>query len=258
VPDTSAGVTVDEIAAPVPRPAPLPLPGWFAALQVFAVCGIPTQLVITVGLLLVGGLDLPTDLKHLPLEFFATISLVDTAAVALLIRLFLWLSGEQPRDVLIGFRPVGREILRGLLLLVPVLAAVAGFSWLLLKLAPSLHNVPQNPYAGYMSTPVAAAVFIFVVFLAGGVREELSRAFSLHRFAQRLGGARLGLIIYSAAFGLFHLPQGIDAALIVGLLGAFWGLLYLKRRSVVASIVNHGAFDASQVLLQLLARSLSI
>ena len=115
-----------------------------------------------------------------------------------------------------------------------------------------------NPYAGYMSTPVAAAVFIFVVFLAGGVREELSRAFSLHRFAQRLGGARLGLIIYSAAFGLFHLPQRIDAALIIGLLGAFWGLLYLKRRSVVASIVNHGAFDASQVLLQLLARSLSI
>ena len=249
--DTSAGVTVDEIAAPGTRP-PLPLPGWFAALQVFAVCGIPTGVVIMVGLLVTGALKIPTDLNHPPLEFFATISLLDTAAVALLIRLFLWLSGETSRDVFIGFRPAGREIVRGLAWLPAVYVVAIGIKLGLQKLVPALHNVPENPYAQYMTTPVEAAVFILVVLLAGGVREELSRAFSLHRFGQRLGGARLGLVIYSLVFGAFHYTQGLDTAVVVGVLGAFWGLLYLKRRSVIAPMVNHAAFDAIQVVAALL------
>lgn len=256
--DTSAGVTVGEIAAPVPRPAPLPLPGWFAALQVFAVCGVPTQLVITVGLILAGGVDIPTDLKQLPLGFFATISLLDTAAIALLIRLFLWLSGEQSRDVFVGFRSVGREFARGLLLVPVVLGAVIGLNYVFQTWFPGLHNVSENPYSHYMDSPIEAVIFILVVLLAGGVREELARAFSLHRFGQRLGGAPLGLLIYSAAFGALHFPQGFDAMITVSLLGLFWGWLYLRRRSVVASMVNHGVFDASQVLLQLLARSIRV
>ena len=253
-----ADVTVEEIAAPVPRPAPLPLPAWFAALQVFAICGIPTQLVITVGLIVVGGVDIPTDLKQLPLGFFATISLLDTAAIALLIRLFLWLSGENSRDVFIGFRPVGREVARGLVLLPVTLGVVIGLNYVFQTWFPWLHNIKDNPYGQYMNSPIEAIIFILVVLLAGGVREELGRAFSLHRFGQRLGGAPLGLVIYSLAFGALHFPQGFDAMITVGLLGAFWGWLYLKRRSVVASMTNHGLFDASQVLLQLLARSLRV
>ena len=244
---------------PVPRPAPLPLPGWFAGLQVFAVCGIPTQVAITVVVILVGGLQLPTDVKHVPLEFFATISLLDTAAVALLIRAFLWMSGETSKDVFVGFRPAGWEILRGLLWLPAVFAIAIGIKLALQKLAPALHNVPENPYAQYMTTPIEAAVFILVVLLAGGVREELSRSFSLHRFAQRLGGARLGLIIYSVVFGAFHYTQGLDTAVVVGALGAFWGLLYIKRRSVLAPMVNHAAFDAVQVVAALLlSRSIPV
>lgn len=254
--DTSAGVTTGDVAVPVPRPAPVPLPGWFAALQVFAVCGIPTQLVIMVVLLLVGGLQIPTDLKNLPLEFFATISLLDTAAVALLIRVFLWMSGETSHDVFVGFRSVGREIVRGLVWLPAVYAAAVGIKLGLQALLPALHNVPENPYAQYMTTPIEAMVFILVVLLAGGVREELSRSFSIHRFGQRLGGARLGLVIYSVVFGAFHYPQGLDAVVVVGVVGAFWGLLYIKRRSVVAPMVNHGAFDAIQVVIALLTRSI--
>ncbi len=100
-------------------------------------------------------------------------------------------------------------------------------------------------------------MFIIVVILAGGVREELQRGFILHRFDQRLGGARVGLAIFSLAFGLFHLQQGFDVAIAVGLLGVVWGLVYIRRRSVVIPMVSHAGFDVVQVLQQVLLRSLS-
>ena len=73
--------------------------------------------------------------------------------------------------------------------------------------------------------------------IAGGVREEIQRAFILHRFSVWLGGGSLGVVIGSIAFGAGHLVQGYDAALATGLLGVFWGIVYLRRRSVVAPIV---------------------
>jgi len=101
-----------------------------------------------------------------------------------------------------------------------------------------------------------AAVFVFVVVLGGGVREELQRAFVLHRFAQRLGGVRVGLTIFSLTFGALHLGQGVDIAIAVGLLGFLWGVLYVRRRSAVLAMVNHGAFDAVQVVQGMIAKAL--
>jgi membrane protease YdiL (CAAX protease family) len=84
------------------------------------------------------------------------------------------------------------------------------------------------------------------------VREELQRAFILHRFDQRLGGAVVGLVIFSAAFGLLHLDQGYDASVGIGVLGLLWGAIYIRRRSVVGPMVNHASFNAAQVLQGLL------
>ena len=219
------------------------------------VCGIPTQLVVLVFLFLVGE-PLPAD-GNIPLELFATLSLLDTALVALLIKLFLVLSGETTGDVFLGSRRSGREALRGLLLLPPVFIGVTGLVYLLRLAMPWLHNVQQSPLEAYMNTPFNAAIFLFVVVIAGGVREELQRGFILHRFRQRLGGVWVGLGIFTVAFGSLHLNQGIDVAIAVGSLGLLWGVLYIRRGSVVASMVNHGGFDAAQVIQQLLVKSLT-
>jgi membrane protease YdiL (CAAX protease family) len=231
------------------------LPRWFAALQVLLVCGIPTQLLIATALIMAGVR--PLDGSHWSLEFFATLSLFDTALIALLIRFFLILSGETSNDVFIGRRPVGGEIGRGLLLLPVVFVGVLGVVTGLRAVLPWLHNVQQSPLEAFMDTPLDAAIFGFVVVLAGGVREELARGFILHRFEQRLGGAWLGLTIFSMTFAALHLDQGFDAALAVGLLGVLWGVLYIRRGSVVAPMVNHAGFDAAQVLQVVLARMLS-
>ncbi len=242
------------IALPI---AALPLTRWFAMLQAFLVCGIPTQLLVAVVLVLFVGMQ-PFDSNGISLEFFATLSLLDTALVALMIRLFLFLSNEETRDVFIGRRPVKGEILRGLLLLPIVFAAVTAIMVGLRLLFPGLHNVQENQFASFLRSPLESTIFIVVVVLAGGIREEVQRAFILHRFEQKLGGVYWGLGIFSIAFGALHINQGIDAAIAVGSLGLLWGLLYIKRRSAVMAMVNHATFDVAQILQLVIARSLGI
>jgi membrane protease YdiL (CAAX protease family) len=225
---------------------------------VFLVSGLPTGTLILIALVLTrhpmtsSGALITSDPSEISLEFFAMLSLFDTALVAVLIRIFLMMSGEHSKDVFLGRRPVAGEVARGLLLIPVAWAIIAGLIFGLNLLFPGLHNVVKNPYAQYMNTPLRAGVTIVVVILAGGVREELQRGFILHRFEQRLGGAYVGLAVFTIAFGLGHVTQGFDAAIAVGMLGAIWGLLYIRRRSVVAPMVSHAGVDASQVLLQLL------
>lgn len=258
MPDSSAVLSLpaSTAAPPADLTRPLVLPRWAAIAQVVFICGIPTQVFIGVLLFLYGVQ--PFDGATLSLEFFATLSLLDTALVALLIRVFLTLSGETSRDVFIGQRPIGREIVRGLLLLPVVFGAVIGVVYGLRLFLPSLHNVSQSPIEAFMRTPLEAAIFMVVVVLAGGIREELQRAFILRRFEQRLGGINVGLILFSLVFGALHYDQGFDIAIAIGLLGLLWGILYIRRRSAVAAMVNHASFNAAQVAQHVIARSFGL
>jgi membrane protease YdiL (CAAX protease family) len=231
------------------------LPTWAAALQVLLVCGIPTQIVA--GVVLALGARIPlVDANGISFQFIAMVSLIDTALVCLLIRVFLTLSGEDSTTVFVGRRPVGGEVLRGLASLPIVFLAVTGVVLALRTIAPWTHNVKVSPFDAYLRSPLEAGIFLVVVVLAGGVREELQRGFILHRFEQRLGGIRLGLGLFTILFGLLHLDQGFDVAAAVCLLGLFWGVLYVRRKSVVWAMTNHASFDAAQVLQAAIARSL--
>jgi membrane protease YdiL (CAAX protease family) len=256
VDDPNAALPLTDSPAPsVALAAPDPLPRWFAALQIALVCGVPTQVVAAAALMLLAGMPLTIG-GGISFEFVATLSLMDTAIVAVLIRIFLALSGETSAAVFLGTRRVRREVLYGLALLPVIFAAVIAIVLGLRSIAPWLHNVQKSPFENFMNSPLEAGIFLVVVVLAGGVREELQRAFILHRFEQRLGGAKLGLALFTVAFGMFHLDQGFDVAIAVGLLGLFWGLVYIRRRSIVAPMVNHAGFNAAQVAQIFLARSL--
>jgi membrane protease YdiL (CAAX protease family) len=238
---------------------PLPrierLSRWFALLQVALIWVVPTQVLVGIALIVGAGIQAVQG-GNLSLEFFAMLSLLDTAVVALLIRLFLSLSGETSREVFIGPRRPAGEIVRGLLLVPVVSIAVTLLVLAIRAVAPWMQTVKENPLSTYVQTPIDAAIFTVVVVLAGGVREELQRAFILHRFEQRLGGVRLGLVLFSVSFGLMHINQGLDAALAVGVLGVIWGVLYVTRRSAVMAMTNHAGFNAAQVLQLLLSKTL--
>ncbi len=237
-----------------PSPPRRPLPRWLALLQTLLISGIPTQVLVAVILARVVGM--PFDPADLSFEFFVALTVVDTVLVLVLLQIFLATSGEPASTVFLGARPWRREALRGVLLLPVVFVAVTVVVVIVRALAPWMHNVEQNPLQKYMDTPARAAIFLVIVMIGGGVREELQRAFILHRFEQRLGGAVLGLLLFSAAFGLLHINQGYDSAAAIGMLGLLWGTIYLRRRSVIAPMVNHASFNATQVLQGVLMKAL--
>jgi membrane protease YdiL (CAAX protease family) len=244
------------VAAQTAMAEPRHLPWWAALLQVLLVCGIPTQLAVFVPIALFSGVPI-IEGRQISIEMFALTSLIDTALICILIRVFLGISGEDPQDVFVGRRSVAREATLGIAILPVVYTAVALVAVALRTLLPWTHTVAENPYAMYMRTPIEATIFAVVVVLAGGVREELQRAFILHRFRQRLGGAWVGLAVFSLFFGALHVTEGIDAAIAVGVLGLFWGIVYIRRGSAILPLVNHAGFDLVQVLQVVLTRGIS-
>ena len=91
-------------------------------------------------------------------------------------------------------------------------------------------------------------MFAMVAIVAGGIREELQRAFLLRRFERHLGGAFVGVLVLNVAFGFAHQLQGWDVAITTGALGVFWAIVYLRRRSSVAPIVSHAGFNTLESL----------
>ncbi len=209
--------------------------------------GYPTQLVIA-SVLAWFGIGPAPDGALSP-TFILAISGIDSVLLLGLIVLFLKLSNDRPADVFLGPRPVSREIGLGLLTVPALLLMVVTVQLGVRVIAPYLHNVPASPFASLLESPWLVAGFIALLVIAGGIREELQRAFLLHRFEQRLGGGAIGLVATSAAFGLGHTMQGWDAALATGLLGIFWGAIYLTRRGCVATVTSHALFNITQVLV---------
>jgi membrane protease YdiL (CAAX protease family) len=185
---------------------------------------------------------------RLNVVYVVCLSLGDAVLLVGLILLMLYAHGERPRDVLFGRRPILPEVMFGVPLILVALGIGIAVLLTIQRFAPSLHTVANNPLQELLRSPRDAWLFALVVLAAGGVREEIQRAFLLHRFEVWLGGPVVGVVVTSAAFGAGHLMQGVDAAVATGLLGAFWGIVYLRRRSCVAPIVSHSGFDLLQIV----------
>jgi membrane protease YdiL (CAAX protease family) len=200
------------------------------------------------------GLRIRTSSGALSPTFVFALSLLDTVLLVALVVFFLRLHRESPRRVLFGGRPIVREALLGVALLPLIFGLLIALLAIVLGLAPQLHNVPRNPFEDMIQTRRDAMIFGIVVMIAGGVREEVQRAFILRRFDQYLGGGSVGVIAWSVLFGLGHIEQGIDAALVIAVLGALWGGVYLMRGSIVAPMVSHAAFNLLQLVKHLALR----
>jgi membrane protease YdiL (CAAX protease family) len=95
-------------------------------------------------------------------------------------------------------------------------------------------------------------VVIFTSFVVAGLREELWRSAFLagmkalwpQRFGSRAGQVGAVFII-AIFFGLGHLPLGVLASCIAGLLGVGLGLIMVFHRSIWPAVIAHGLFDAT-------------
>ena len=222
-----------------------------ALLEVILCSDYPTQIALgaTLGAF---GFHPQTSSGSLAVGYIVTVSLLDTIFLVGLMVMFLRAHDESPRQVFLGSAPVRQEIWRGVPLTFAALFIAVTVLVTIQLVAPWLRTVQRNPMQDLVRTPFSAALFAIVVVIAGGIREELQRAFLMRRFERWLGGPTVGVIIASAMFGAGHLLQGADAAIATGLLGAFWAVVYLRRRSVIAPMVSHSGFNLLQ-LAQFLA-----
>lgn len=235
----------------VPAPAALPPVSrpnlWLTWTEILLCSGYPTQLLIA-QLLLRAGVAAQLPGGALSGTFVFALSLGDAALLISLIVFLLIRRGERPATILFGTGSFKREAIFGALSLPLIIAIVIVLTVGIRRLVPSLHNVPDNPLEALAGKGASVWLFLIVVIVAGGVREELQRAFLLHRFRGDLGQPWMGLLITSLSFGMGHTLQGLDAAIITGTLGAVWGTFYLKRNSAIAPIVSHSLFNSAELL----------
>jgi membrane protease YdiL (CAAX protease family) len=230
------------------EPEKPPLIGRIVALFEVLLCSdYPTQLAVGATLYAFGMRPtLPGG--ALSLRYIVLLSLVDTALLIGLIVVFIRSHRERVRDVLLGPRSWLREAALGAPLIVGALVLALIVVSLVRLLVPSLHNLEHNPLEDVIHGRRDAILFAFVVVIAGGIREEIQRAFILHRFDVWLGGPTTGLFVSSIAFGLGHRLQGNDVAIATGMLGLYWGAVYLRRRSCIGPMVSHAGFNLIELL----------
>jgi membrane protease YdiL (CAAX protease family) len=244
----SLNMPSDNTPSPPPQP---PSASWvtrpLALVEVVLASGFPTQLALG-ALLMVLGLSPWDRAGALSIRYLATLLLLDTVVVIGFIVVALHARGERARALFSGGRPFRREFWLGVALIPVVFLATTALLAGLRALWPALHNVAANPFEALIHTRTDALVLGIAAVVGGGIKEELQRAFILHRFEQSLGGAPAGLVLYSLVFGAGHAMQGWDVGVITTLLGLVWGAVFLRRRSAVASVVSHSGFNAAQIL----------
>jgi membrane protease YdiL (CAAX protease family) len=241
---------IEAVSAVELEPLPQQLTAWqqrlLALLEVLLCSSLPTQLVIASILAAIGVAPRIGD--QLSITFVFLLSLTDTVVLIALMVALTRAHGDSPWLLWRGRAPLAGEIVVGLMLVPAAVFMVAILIGTIRTFVPGLHNVPENPLEALATGGAGgAAMFGVVAIVAGGIREELQRAFLLQRFERHLGGATVGVIVLSTAFGLGHALQGWDAAIATGTLGAFWAILYLRRRSSVAPIISHAGFNSIEV-----------
>ncbi|MBI4455395.1 MAG: CPBP family intramembrane metalloprotease [Acidobacteria bacterium] len=145
-----------------------------------------------------------------------------------------------------------REAIVGLSIVPILFLATASVGLFFRRFFPALVTA-QNPLLSIIKTPGDMFWFLLMGVAAGGIKEEIQRAFVLRRFEKYLGGVYAGLLVWTLYFGIGHSLQGFDNAVGAAMLGLLFGLTYIWRQNVVAPIAAHAVYDAVVVLYSFFA-----
>jgi membrane protease YdiL (CAAX protease family) len=177
----------------------------------------------------------------------AAFILLEASIVLLLLLLVLRMNQETLRDLGVHKRRWISHLAVGAAL-VPILFLVNTLVAMSFKVLLPEYFLDRNPLVDLIKTPKDLAIFLLAALYAGGVKEELQRAFILNRFRDHLGGAWLGLVLWSAVFGAGHYVQGLQGTVAATIFGFLFGGLYLVRRSLLAPLAAHALYDTTALL----------
>jgi membrane protease YdiL (CAAX protease family) len=187
-------------------------------------------------------------LMEMDAGFFTAYALFETA-VAFIIMLMLMKTRLETFSMLgLRWEQWKTDVLLGVLA-APCLVVVTGFVGLIFRLFLPEYALEKNPLLEMIGSPRQLMLFIIIGTVAGGIKEELQRAFILRRFSRHLGGAGTGLVIWSLAFGAGHSAQGLQGICSAAILGLVFGAIYLIRGNLVLPITAHAVYNTLVMLL---------
>jgi membrane protease YdiL (CAAX protease family) len=231
---------LEEVPAASPaRPAPAR-----AVLEIGLCSGIPTTLTVQ-GVFLWLGLDAHAILGSAKL--IATFIFFESTLLLSLIFVFQRLRSATIKDL--GLIPISfkRELALGLAIVPMLFLLNMLVSGVFQKFFPRFSS-PRNPLLELIQTRADLILFMLLALWAGGIKEELQRAFILDRFKLQFSAPLLGLFLWSFAFGAGHALQGVDSAVGAGLYGLIFGAVYLWRRCIFGPVVAHSVYDITVLL----------
>lgn len=180
----------------------------------------------------------PPPPPFLALHLFLLVRSVSIGAVVLYL---IHRSGEPKTDF--GLRRTKWFLVPvfGLTIFVVVELAIA------VLIAPLQSSGPTLEPAQYVfprPTGVADYLVLVVASCANGFCEELvMRSYLIRRFEQLWGSTVLSLLATSALFGLYHLYQGVPAAINVTVFGLLIGIVYCLTRNLWNLAFAHALAD---------------
>lgn len=173
--------------------------------------------------------------------------LLEAGITFVLMLLVMKAHGEKIRGLGLGGSHWRADVLLGLSI-IPLLFALNIVVSVIFQTFFPKFFLERNPLTDLIHGPGDLGLFICAALIAGGIKEEVQRAFIVRRFQAYLGGANLGLVLWSIAFGIGHYVQGVQGMITAGIFGLIFGIAYLARSSLIAPMVAHGAYDALALL----------
>jgi membrane protease YdiL (CAAX protease family) len=180
-------------------------------------------------------------------KFVSLYLLLESGITLLLLAMILKARGESLYALGLCFEPWKPNVILGLLV-VPLLFLINGAVNLFFRVYLPRYYTERNPLTESVRSPQQLLLFIVAALIAGGIKEELQRAFILNRFRRYLGGAGIGLVVWSFAFGAGHYVQGAQGITAAAVYGLIFGIIYLATGNLIAPIIAHGAYDALALL----------
>ena len=112
------------------------------------------------------------------------------------------------------------------------------------------HAVPNPSLAAILPQSIAEkCVWVLFAFSAGFCEEVVYRGYMRTQFTGFFRSVAIGVVVQGVLFGIAHKDQGVATAIRFAVYGVGFGIIAVKRQSLLAGIVGHFILDLSSGLL---------
>jgi membrane protease YdiL (CAAX protease family) len=161
----------------------------------------------------------------------------DIGLVALIL-FFIWRNREHVRHIGWRLTRFWRDIVIGALLFVPMFYGAAFLEQVLQSIGFSVPStpLPTTPQAVGFGEVILALLLVIVVAIS---EETIFRGYLMARLQAFVPSQAVAVILSAAIFMLGHGYEGSAGVLTVGAMGIVFGLVYVWRKSLVATMTMH-------------------